>query len=210
MSPECVGHERSLHHHQPIFIMRTLVSPVAAVALATSVAGADLQAQVLSAAGHRFGIAGGAALPNGDFGDLANTGWDIGGQYSFTPPVLPIGFRAELGYSRYGVKEEFMPSGVDANIGILQGVANAVWSPVGALGVAPYVIGGVGMYNVKVSAEADGASASEDETKVGLNGGAGIRFPLGGMRGFAEVRYHSIFTEEENMTFIPLRFGIEF
>jgi len=46
--------------------------------------------------------------------------------------------------------------------------------------------------------------------KGGVNGGAGIAFRLGSSRAkvFAEARYHHMFTERIDSSFIPVTFGI--
>ena len=66
--------------------------------------------------------------------------------------------------------------------------------------VEPYLIAGVGAY-VKFS-----------EGRFGLNGGAGVRRPVGPLRLFAEVRYHRVthrFDESrEADTFVPLSVGV--
>ena len=46
--------------------------------------------------------------------------------------------------------------------------------------------------------------------KGGVNGGAGIAFRLGSSRAkvFAEARYHHMFTQRIDSSFIPVTFGI--
>jgi len=66
--------------------------------------------------------------------------------------------------------------------------------------VEPYLIAGMGAY-VKFS-----------EQRFGLNGGAGVRRPVGPFRLFAEVRYHRVtrrFDEARDVdTFIPVSVGV--
>jgi hypothetical protein len=60
------------------------------------------------------------------------------------------------------------------------------------------------MYNQSIT-----DSDFDSETDVGINVGAGLNFPLTGMRGvFIEARYHSIFTEGSNTTFLPITLGL--
>ncbi|HMA44100.1 MAG TPA: hypothetical protein VKO86_08795, partial [Gemmatimonadales bacterium] len=74
--------------------------------------------------------------------------------------------------------------------------------------VRPYILGGVGYYNVKISA--GGVSASE--SKVGFGGGAGLAFKVGtgDTRLFVEGKFVSVSTSGNSTTFLPIRAGIRF
>jgi len=74
--------------------------------------------------------------------------------------------------------------------------------------VKPYVLGGLGLSNVKFSA----GGTDQSETKVSFGFGAGVAFPLGtgGNRLFAETRYTSVSTSGSSVTFLPLVVGISF
>ena len=61
-----------------------------------------------------------------------------------------------------------------------------------------------------MSGDAEGEEFDETETDFGLNGGAGLQFNLTGLTLYAEVRYHTIFAEEDNTNMIPITFGIMF
>ena len=89
-----------------------------------------------------------------------------------------------------------------------------------AMPISPYVLGGVGMANIKQS-EFEGPTSlalsllnqviSEDQTKLYWNMGAGFglmtspAFSL-----FAQVRYVNIATEGESSAFIPVTVGLKF
>jgi hypothetical protein len=47
-------------------------------------------------------------------------------------------------------------------------------------------------------------------TKFGLNAGAGFDFKAGGAGLFIEGRFHDVFTEGEDVKFIPVTLGIRF
>jgi len=79
-----------------------------------------------------------------------------------------------------------------------------------------YFIGGIGFYGVDLGGE-DAEEFEEfigeeidSETEFGFNLGAGINLPLTGFSTFIEARWHSINTEDENTTYIPIVFGIRF
>ena len=75
---------------------------------------------------------------------------------------------------------------------------------------APYLIAGLGAYNRSSGSSAFGYNG---RTAVGINGGAGLRFPLSGLSTFFEARYHLMLgsaAEGTDYQFIPITFGISF
>lgn len=204
---------------------------LAAAALAT----APAQAQsVTDTRTTMFTLGGGVSFPQGDALEETNTGFVAVGGLTFRPATLPMAFRLEAMYTRFGLDEVSIsdPEGslsFDGSVGIAAATINAVaGSAASPSGLRPYVIGGVGVYNVNrdfdiefSGGEGGGAiSGSEDETAFGLNGGAGLDFPLGRLRGFIEARYHFVLTdfgdpefEEEGgqrTSFVPIVFGLRF
>jgi hypothetical protein len=100
-----------------------------------------------------------------------------------------------------GGRLEAMYTGVPgADLVALTG--NLIWRFTGesADRLEPYLIAGMGAY-VKFS-----------EQRFGLNGGAGIRQPVGPVRLFAELRYHRVtrrFDEAARAdTFVPVSVGV--
>ena len=178
----------------------------AAVALTAAAAAAQAPINPFS-----FGVSAGAAVPTGDGSDNFNTGYSVDGIIALRVPALPVSFRGEVGYTRFGVDDA--PSGVDGNFRIISGVANVVLAfPAGPTAVVrPYLIGGVGAYNGRGSVSSGSTTINgESDTRLGLNGGIGIEIPLSGITGFGEVRYTSIFTEGTHTNYVPIRFGIRF
>src|SRR5690606_24920024 len=94
----------------------------------------------------------------------------------------------------------------------LGGAANVILTVSNDGNFRPYVIGGAGVYNVKEKFDADIIEfETDDQTKLGLNGGVGARFRLGGINGTLEARYLSVFLEgDRNMNVIPITIGLEF
>lgn len=156
-----------------------------------------------------FGVSGGLSLPVGDTGDGLDAGFNVTGHLMFKPASLTnLGFRLDAAFDRFGYK-----ASDNANFRSISGSANAVYSfPQSSPGVIrPYVIGGVGMYNLKTTADAGGINfGSESVTKVGAQGGVGINFQLSGFTTFLEAKYVNIFTEGSSTSFIPVTFGIRF
>ena len=123
----------------------------------------------------RFSIGGGATVPVGTFGDVASTGWHGGAAIGFQPADFPIGFQIDGTYHRFGFETE----AVDADWQMIQGTANAVFmfNRSEESKFHPYLIGGVGAYNVKaVGNDAEGIDS--DETDFGVNAGLGFDFEL--------------------------------
>src|SRR5690606_20171687 len=89
------------------------------------------------------------------------------------------------------------------------GTVNAVLS-IPSIGITPYVIGGIGMYNQKHSDVEDVGHDHESTTDLGFNGGAGIRIGLPGLSVFAEARIHHIPGDTESHRFAPITLGLRF
>jgi outer membrane protein with beta-barrel domain len=156
----------------------------------------------LSAQGMRLGIGGGLLFPLGTYKDFDKMGWVVGGDATYWFMSAPVGIRADVQYSQTSEK-----SGVGAHTTeIIGGLAEVVY----ALGkqadaVRPYILGGLGYYDVKVS-------TSASESKVGFGGGAGLAFKLGtsGTRFFVEGKYVSVSTSGGSTNFLPIRAGFRF
>lgn len=125
----------------------------AAVAGIILVAGsAPLSAQVMVQSPVRFGIAGGATLPvNDDFKDISKTGWHAGALLDIGLPLVPIGFRIDAMWNQLAEKE--LGSGLSIKNRIINGTANATYSFGSVSPTKFYLIGGVGVYNLKTEVE---------------------------------------------------------
>jgi hypothetical protein len=71
----------------------------------------------------------------------------------------------------------------------------------------PYLIGGGGVYNLDVKGD-DAPDDVESLTKFGINAGAGFDFKAGSAGLFVEGRFHNVFTEGDNTSFIPISVGV--
>jgi hypothetical protein len=192
-------------------VTRRALALAALGAAALAVTAAPAAAQLGGVNPFSIGVSGGAAVPVGDGSRNLNTGFSVDGIVAVRVPTSPISLRAEVGYTRFDIKDA--PSSAEARRRIISGVANLVLTLPGgpASVVRPYLIGGVGAYNGKGSQRfGDTRVEGAGETKLGVNGGVGIEIPLSGITGFGEVRYTSIFTEGTNTNFVPIRFGIRF
>lgn len=162
----------------------------------------------------KIGFGGGLSVPVSDAQDEFKNGFHGKAMVKWDAPVLPLALRGSVGYSQLDLKS--LTPGVDDKGKILSGLANVSYGfPVGP--VKPYIIAGLGAFNVKT--EVGGTSTSE--TKFGIDGGAGLEFKLGGIAGFVEGRLENIFTDqglssalgstqEFKTLIIPVTFGIFF
>ena len=197
--------------------------------LALTAAGASAaQAQNTTASPVHFGLSAGGTLTTGDLSDSHNSGFNIAGLLEFRGMASPFALRAEVGYHGLGGKSVSFTdpdlgtfSAKAEDLSMIEATANGVYSfpTKGTSSVRPYLIGGGGVYSFKAGGSASGdfgsVSASDRLTKFGVNGGIGTTFALSGFNTFAEVRYHYVFSKDDedgtpNIQFIPLSFGIMF
>jgi opacity protein-like surface antigen len=160
---------------------------------------------VLSAQSASLVIAGGLSIPVSDLSNTNNSGYNVAAGLNFGAPIIPVGARIELGYNGFDSK-----SGGGANSRIISGTANAILN-LGPTSAAPYLIGGLGIYNRHINTNS--VLTIDDKTVAGVNLGGGIRFPLGGISTFLEARYHVMLGNKNDLTnyqYIPITFGISF
>jgi hypothetical protein len=155
-------------------------------------------------------VSGGLSVPMSDLSEDFNSGYNINLGLAFGAPILPVGARIEAGFSSFDGKSTPLNANGRGTARIASATANAVLN-LGPTGAAPYLIGGLGIYNRRFSSDA--LNESNSKTSAGVNIGGGIRFPLGGISTFLEARYHVMLGnegEETNFQFIPISFGIQF
>jgi len=172
-----------------------------------------------------FGVSGGLSIPTGDAGDVLKSGFNAGALLEFKPAMFPFGVRVEGQFNRFDIDLDDDLGGIldaDGNVRIISGTANAVLGvPAATSSFRPYLIGGLGVYNLRGSGSVSFGGVTETEsdsqTKFGLNGGVGIEFGLSGLSTFIEARYHLVFDKEDdpdfegsNTKYIPISFGIKF
>jgi hypothetical protein len=193
-------------HHKQEHGMKKISYAVAALgALLVSANVASAQ----SAKAVSLGISGGATIPVGDFGDFYSTGFNGTASLMFRSVGSPIGLRVDGMYNRLSIKDDAtitVPGFGFVDAAVITGAnANLVYNLSG-VGITPYLIGGAGIYNVKI--DIDEGDDPDSETKFGVNGGIGAAFPLSGFTTFIEARFHHVFTDGSATQFIPVTFGI--
>jgi hypothetical protein len=169
-----------------------------------------------SAKPFKFGGELGASIPTGDFGDISDLGFHVGGLFEYKAQSSPVSLRGEITYHRNGLKSGYFADipgagDVSGTVSMINIVGNGV-IPFGdaASTARPYAIGGLGIYHMKFAGDVAGFDISDSATKFGINVGGGFTFSLSGFETFVEARFHSVFTEDSNTNFIPISFGFKF
>jgi hypothetical protein len=162
---------------------------------ATPVLGAQ---QTQPTEGIRFGVGGGLTLPMGNYADVDKAGWHVMGLIQFPISQSPIHARFD---AMYGQTSRKAPASGNTT---LTGATGDLVYHLGnrASTVRPYVVGGLGFYNV------DGGGGSD--TKFAFGAGGGILFSIGTMHAFLETRYMSIQRSGSSYTFLPVTLGLMF
>jgi len=159
-----------------------------------------------------FGVGGGMSVPVSNTGDAFKNGFNLQGFARLNTPKLPVMPRFDLNYSHYDLQD--VQFGVPGTGQLLAGLANVQVSVLPLGPVQPYVIAGLGAYNLKT--ETEGLTpTSVTDTSFGINGGAGATFNLGVIKGFVEGRIDNVFTERgaidtNQIQFVPVTFGLTF
>ncbi len=165
----------------------------------------------------RLGVAGGVIVPTSNASSALKTG--VHAQAFGLINLLPgLPLRLNLGYQKLDLKsivataqQAAMPSGTT---GILAGTAGTQISLLPGP-VRPYVVAGVGGFNVKNTLNNPTGSVSTSSLKFGIDGGAGIAISIGRLSAFVEGRVQNIYTDSgavklKNIQAVPVSFGIIF
>ncbi len=173
--------------------LRSLATATVLVAAVSTAAEAQMESPT------RFGVKAGIALPMGDFGDNAGLGIHVGGHLGM-PLSGMFGLRFDADYGRYAGE------GVVDNFTLLGGVANLMMNIETESAFKPYLLAGLGFYNLK--AEAGGFES--DVSELAFNVGAGYNFTLGNSNMFTELRFLSIQTDFTATNTLPIVIGLRF
>jgi hypothetical protein len=186
--------------------MRGLSKGVAALAF-----GLLLGTPALHAQGAEFSLGGGIGIPLGSFDDAAKLGWHGLAAVSFVPNGWPVGIQIDGSYQQFSLDDAAFPGTTGLKNRFLMGTGNIVFKfkTSEESSFRPYLIGGGGVYNTKVTGgDTPGVVLPGGETKFGINAGAGFDFKAGAAGLFLEGRFHDVFTDGENLKFIPITVGI--
>ena len=156
---------------------------------------------------YAIGVAGGAAIPVGNFGDTSSSGYNATVALAIGSADLPVGIRFDGIYNHFSQKNATSHQSTTTSARIVGGLVDLVFTFPGTT-AKTYLVAGAGYYNTK--AQISGAKA---DNNIGFNGGLGATFGLGPIATFVETRYHSISrnaTKGGVIQFIPVTIGLLF
>ena len=171
--------------------------------------------------GFYFGLGGGPNIPTGTVEDVYKTGFNVTVPIGYQPLSSPLGFRVDLGYSRFNGREAGT-NGLTA-----QPDDPNIWSATANLTLdlmrfgaekrgALYLVGGGGVFRFtdffntdRSDNDVESAFEGSPVTKAGLTGGAGLAFPIGRSSLFLESRYTTAYTEGEQTRWVPVVIGLK-
>lgn len=177
------------------------------IALALLCAGLLTSASALAATpgSMTFGVSGAAAIPMGDFGDVASTGFG-GGVYGDYWLNNQFAIGVDGMWNSHGENSDNVPVSVDFTN--LQFSAHGKWMiPMEGSPMAPWLGFGVGIYNSTF----DDGTNDESESNMGINVGGGLDWwssPAFGIGPF--INFHNIFTEDESTTYLNVGLNLTF
>ena len=184
--------------------MRRLATGLLAVAVGVGFSATRAEAQEPTR--FDFAVGGGVSVPTGDFDNAAKLGWHGTAAVRILPQTLPVGFQVDGSFAR--LSDE---SSLDIASQLIYGTGDVLYrfQTSESTRFRPYLIGGVGVYNLDPKGNDVPATASS-QTKFGLNAGAGFDFNAGAASLFAEGRFHNVFTDVSDTQFIPITVGVRF
>jgi opacity protein-like surface antigen len=176
-----------------------------------------------------YGFGAGLVVPNGEFHNAApdgagyNSGWEGMALVEFNLPQTSIGARFEGSYSQNSANDQLkadlsavVGAPADSKAKILGGSVDLTFefrssSPYSSPRATAYVLGGVGMYNFKLSVSSGNVTADTSATKFTWNAGGGLRYSVGRAALFLEVRYFDISSPfGSDIKFVPIIVGVRF
>lgn len=171
--------------------------------------------------GWYMGIAGGGAVPTGDFEQLGyKSGFDVAVPIGWHSPRKLLGVRLDLGYSQFS-GNRFIGNGPEGSVTLVNNspkVLSAVFNltahmPLnGSQTVNLYGVGGAGLYHFRsfggASAlggflgndvlETNESALQKTRNKLGAQVGAGIDFGVGPASVFVESRFVNVFADRDD------------
>lgn len=196
------------------YIRRSIVT-AAAVTLALLSVTRAVQAQRLGDDGQhliRIGAAGGVVVPTSDTRAALKQGIHAQGFVLVNlRPGVPL--RLNLGYQKFAATSPALAAD-SGSTEILAGVAGTQLDLLHGP-VRPYVILGLGGFDVRNLMTAAAAAGSANQLKFGIDGGVGLALRLGRLDAFVEGHLQNVYTQRglidaRSIQAVPVSFGVLF
>ena len=164
-----------------------------------------------------FGLGGGVSVPVSDAKDAFKNGFSGQGFVRFNLKGLQFAPRLDFTFSSFDLSSAKLATpGASGTGQLFAGLANLqVMFNVGP--VRPYVIAGVGVYNVKTDVTGVPNTSSSTDTRFGVNGGGGVLLKLGhAVSAYIEGRIDNVYTDTggflntSQIQVVPVTFGVVF
>ena len=151
-----------------------------------------------------------------DAQDAFKQGVNGQGFVRFNLHFLPIQPRLDFTFSSLDFDEAKV--GFTGTGQVMAGLANLQMYLVQSGPIRPYIVAGVGAYNIKTETDATALleATESSDTKFGVNGGAGLVIKLGSAVSlYAEGRVDNVYTDKgfidtDQIQVVPLSFGLVF
>lgn len=163
-------------------------------------------------------IGAGLSVPMGAFGDEDDGAAKSGGMHGligaeWVPAGSYFGLRLDGAYQRFCTT---LCEEAEGDLDVKYQILHASLTGIGELkadepgAFRPYVLVGLGLYNWKLHGDDVPVGFDESETDFGVNAGLGVNVGFGAASVFLEGRFHNVFTEEEDLQYIPITLGVRF
>jgi hypothetical protein len=203
--------------------------------LAVTIAATSLTARAQAVRALSVGLALGSSIPTGALSDRVHSGYAIDGNAIYRFGTTPLGLRADITYTGYGLTNSYLGQfqGADnGHAGVTSGTLDLTINMPRVLRLQPYLVGGGGMYRRHIAVDrttgaqfvtvfdpyfgfyddvfTDQATVhASTQTKFGMNGGVGVLIPATYINVFFEAKYNSAFTQSRGTRFVPITVGVE-
>lgn len=167
----------------------------------------------------RVGFGGGVTVPVSDAKDAFKNGVNGTGFVLVRLGPLPA-LRVALSYDRFDLKS--LATSVAGAGPTDEGHSSILGGTVGLRlhlvpgPVRPYVMAGLGAFNVQQLVNQANVSTTTSDTNFGVDGGAGVEIKIGRLAAFAEGRIQNVYTKngglinKNSIQSVPVSFGIVF
>ena len=168
----------------------------------------------------RVGFGGGVSVPVSDAKDAFKDG--VNGTGFVLVHILGglPALRFAFSYDRYGIKQTgtLRPATGEDEVGHSQILGGTAGIKLHLLPgpVRPFVMAGLGAFNVKDIINAASTSSSTSKTNFGVDGGGGVEIKLGRLSAFAEAKIQNVYSKNtgvisrSSIQTVPVTFGLLF